>query len=79
MAVEIPEETIVNIERIVLKILYDEKTVKSTTLLIEKVLAHTFEEKIAISEKNIKLIINQMDKEEKIQYSQSKGGWRIQI
>jgi len=76
---EIPAETVENIERIVLKILYNEKAIKSTNLLVERVLAITFEEKIAISEKNIKLIINKMDQENKIQFSQSKGGWRIKI
>ena len=76
---DIPAETIDNIERIVLKILYDEKAIKSTNLLIGRVLAITFEEKITISEKNIKLIINKMDQEDKIQFSQSKGGWKIKI
>ena len=76
---EIPAEAVENIERIVLKILYDEKAVKSTNLLIEKVLEITFEEKVSISEKNIKLIINKMDHENKIQFSQSKGGWKIKI
>ena len=42
-------------------------------------LAITFEEKITISEKNIKHLINRMDKEKKIQFSQAKGGWKIQI
>ena len=76
---EIPAKTVENIERIVLKILYNEKAIKSTNLLVERVLAITFEEKIAISEKNIKLIINKMDQENKIQFSQSKGGWKIKI
>ncbi|MFX1442219.1 MAG: hypothetical protein ACFFHV_02290 [Promethearchaeota archaeon] len=76
---EIPADAVENIERIVLRILYDEKAVKSTNLLVERVLAITFEEKIAISEKNIKLIINKMDQEDKIQFSQSKGGWKIKI
>ena len=76
---EIPAKTVENIERIVLKILYNEKAIKSTNLLVERVLAMTFEEKIAISEKNIKLIINKMDQENKIQFSQSKGGWKIKI
>ncbi len=76
---EIPAEIIDNIERIVLKILYDEKAIKSTNLLIDRVLEITFEEKVTISEKNIKFIINKMDKEDKIQFTQSKGGWRIKI
>lgn len=75
---EIPAETFENIDRIVLKILYNEKAIKSTNLLVERVLAITFEEKIAISEKNIKLIINKMDQENKIQFNQSKG-WKIKI
>ena len=76
---EIPKDTREQIEKIILKILYKENAVKSTNLLIEKVLAITFEEKITISERNIKHIINQMDKEKKIQFSQAKGGWKIQI
>lgn len=76
---EIPKDTREQIEKIILKILYNENAVKSTNLLIEKVLAITFEEKITISEKNIKYIINQMDKQKKIQFSQAKGGWKIQI
>ncbi|TFG01771.1 MAG: hypothetical protein EU539_13690 [Promethearchaeota archaeon] len=66
------------IETIILQILYNEKSVKSTTLLVEKVLEKTFEEKITISEINIKEIINQMDKENKIHFTQ-KEGWRIHI
>jgi 3-hydroxy-3-methylglutaryl CoA synthase len=66
------------IEEIILKILFDEKSVKSTTLLTEKVLSQTFEDKITISEKNIKLIINQMKDEKKIKFSQ-KEGWKIEI
>lgn len=76
---ELPKDTKEQIEKIILKILYNEKVVNSTNLLVEKVLAITFEEKITISEKNIKLIINQMNKEKKIQFSQVKGGWRILI
>ncbi|TFG22905.1 MAG: hypothetical protein EU532_13970 [Promethearchaeota archaeon] len=76
---EIPKDTREQIEKIILKILYNENAVKSTNLLIEKVLAITFEEKITISEKNIKHLINRMDKEKKIQFSQAKGGWKIQI
>jgi hypothetical protein len=66
------------LEKIILKILYDEKNVKSTNLLIEKVLNKTFEEKITISEKNIKSIIDNMHNEKKIKYRQ-KEGWTIQI
>ena len=76
---EIPKDTRELIEKIILKILYNENAVKSTNLLIEKVLAITFEEKITISEKNIKHLITRMDKEKKIQFSQAKGGWKIQI
>jgi hypothetical protein len=76
---DIPKDAREQIEKIILKILYNEKAVKSINLLIEKVLAITFEEKITISEKNVKYIINQMNDQKKIQFSQAKGGWRIQI
>jgi hypothetical protein len=76
---DIPKDAREQIEKIILKILYNEKAVKSINLLIEKVLAITFEEKITISEKNVKHIINQMNDQKKIQFSQAKGGWRIQI
>ena len=66
------------IERIVLKILYDEKSVKSLKLLIEKVLERAIEEKITISEKAINMIIYQLNKDKKIEFTQS-DGWKIRI
>ncbi len=66
------------IEKIILKILYDEKSVKSLILLTEKVLEQAIEEKITISEKLINQIIYQLNKEEKIIFTQ-KDGWKIRI
>ena len=66
------------IERIILKILFDEKSVKSLSLLTEKVLERAVKERITISEKSINLIIHQLNKEERIQFTQ-KDGWKIRI
>jgi len=66
------------IERIILKILYDEKAVKSLKLLIEKALERANKEKITISEKPINMIIYQLNKEKKIQFTQTEG-WKIRI
>ncbi|MFX1386279.1 MAG: hypothetical protein ACFE9M_03605 [Promethearchaeota archaeon] len=66
------------VERIVLKILYDEKSVKSLKLLIEKVLERAVEEKITISEKVINTVIHQLNKDKKIDFTQS-DGWKIRI
>jgi len=66
------------IERIILKILYDQKTVKSLKDLTEKALDRAANERITISEKSINLIIHQMNKDEKIQFTQ-KDGWKIRI
>lgn len=66
------------IERIILKILYDEKSVNSLKILIEKVLEKAIEEKITISEKPINLIIYQLNKDQKIQFTQ-RDGWKIRI
>ena len=66
------------IERIILKILYDEKSVKSLKELTEKTLESAAKERITISEKPITMIIHQMNKEEKIQFTQ-KDGWKIRI
>ena len=66
------------IERIILKILYEEKSVKSLKILIEKVLEKTIKEKITISEKPINLIIYQLNKDQKIQFTQ-RDGWKIRI
>jgi hypothetical protein len=61
-----------------LKILFDEKSVKSLKLLTEKVLERINKEKITISEKPIIQIIYQLNKEEKIIFTQ-KDGWKIRI
>jgi hypothetical protein len=66
------------IERIILKILYDEKAVRSLKLLTEKVLERAVKERITISEKPINSIIYQLNKEERIEFTQ-KVGWKIRI
>ena len=66
------------IERIVLKILFEEKSVRSLKILIEAVLERAVNEKITISEKIINTIINQMNRESKIQFTQ-RVGWKIRI
>jgi len=66
------------IERVILKILYDEKSVKSLKILIEKVLEKAIKERITISEKPINLIIYQSNKDQKIQFTQI-DGWKIRI
>ncbi|MFX0005218.1 MAG: hypothetical protein ACFFA7_00400 [Promethearchaeota archaeon] len=66
------------IEKIVLKNLYDEKSVKSLKLLTDKILEKAIKERITISEKPINQIIYQMNKAEKIIFTQ-KNGWRIRI
>ncbi|MFX1420126.1 MAG: hypothetical protein ACFE9N_14510 [Promethearchaeota archaeon] len=74
----IPLDIKEKIERFILKILYDEKSVKSLKLLMEKVLERANNEKITISEKPINMIIYQLNKEKKIQFTQSEG-WKIRI
>ena len=66
------------IERIILKILYDEKSVKSLKALTEKVLEKAVKERITISEKTINLIIYQLNSDERIEFTQ-KEGWKIRI
>ena len=66
------------IETIILKILFDEKSVKSLKVLTDKVLERAIEEKITISEKLIKTIIYQLNNNEKIEFTQS-DGWKIRI
>ncbi len=66
------------IERIILKILYEEKSVKSLKILTETVLERAITDKITISEKHINLIIYQLNKELKIQFTQ-RDGWKIRI
>ena len=66
------------IESFILKILYERKSVKSLKELTERTLEKAAHERITISEKSINLIINQMNKDEKIQFTQ-KDGWKIRI
>ncbi|MFX1568275.1 MAG: hypothetical protein ACFFCV_07895 [Promethearchaeota archaeon] len=66
------------IETFIFKILYDQKSVKSLKELTEMALEKAAQERITISEKPINLIINQMNKDEKIQFTQ-KDGWKIRI
>ena len=66
------------IEKIIFKVLYEAKSIKSTKILIEKALEKTLEEKITISEKNIKRTIASLNDEKKIQFTQ-KEGWKIKI
>ena len=75
---KIPIELQEQIEKIVLKILYDEKSVKSSRLLMEKVLERATKERITVSDKMINIIIQHMNKNEKINFAQSKG-WTIRI
>jgi len=78
MAAKIPINLNVQIERIILKILYEEKSVRTTKVLIEFTLEKAMKERITISEKIINIIINQMNKNRKIQFTQ-KEGWKIRI
>ena len=66
------------IEKIIFKVLFEAKSIKSTKILVEKTLESTLQEKITISEKNIKNIILELKNEKKIQFNQ-KVGWKIQI
>lgn len=74
----IPPELKSQIEKIVLKVLYEEKSVKSLKVLNDKVLEHAAKQKITISEKVINLIISEMNKLNRIEFTQ-KEGWKIKI
>jgi hypothetical protein len=74
----IPLNTKEQIEKIILKILYDEKSVKTLKGLTEKALEVATKKRITISEKNINNIIYQLNKEKKIQFTQTEG-WKIRI
>lgn len=78
MATKIPANLNDQIERNILKILYEEKSVRTTKTLIELTLEKAMKERITISEKIISIIINQMNKNRKIQFTQ-KEGWKIRI
>lgn len=58
--------------------MYEEKSVKSLKLLSDKVLERAAAQKITISEKTINLIIHQMNRNDKIEFTQ-KLGWKIKI
>jgi hypothetical protein len=66
------------VEKIVLKILYKEKSVKSLKILSDEDLKRAAAQKITISEKAINLIIHQMNTNDKIEFTQ-KFGWKIKI
>lgn len=78
MSSKIPLKFKDQIERFILKILYEEKSVRTLKLLAERVLERAMRERITISEKTINTIINQMNKNGKIQFTQ-KEGWKIRI
>ena len=78
MSLKIPSKLKDNIERIILKILYDEKSVRTLKILTEIALERAVKEKITVSEKIIAIIINKMNKEGKIQFFQ-RDGWKIRI
>ncbi len=77
-ALTIPVKIREYVEKTVFMILYKEKSVKSLKVLIDKVLERAVDGKITVSEKMISLLINQMDKDDKIQFTQ-KEGWKIKI
>lgn len=77
-ALTIPVKIREYVEKTIFMILYKEKSVKSLKVLIDKVLERAVDEKITVSEKMISLLINQMDKDDKIQFTQ-KEGWKIKI
>jgi hypothetical protein len=74
----IPSKIKNQIEKSILKILYQEKSVKTLKLLNDKFLESAAKQKVTISEKVINLIINQMNKIGKIEFTQ-KEGWKIKI
>ncbi|MBD3255349.1 MAG: hypothetical protein GF383_09665 [Candidatus Lokiarchaeota archaeon] len=74
ISVEIQDQ----LEKFVLQIIFQDKAFKSTKYLIEKVLEKAFEEKVTASERTIKSVIEQMNIDKKIEFSQSQG-WKILI
>lgn len=74
----IPPKLKSQIEKIILKVLYEEKSVKSLKILNDKVLENAAKQKITISEKAINLIIKEMNKLNRIDFTQ-KEGWKIKI
>jgi hypothetical protein len=76
--IKIPSNIKDKIERIILKILYEEKSVKSLKILTEKVLEKANKERITISEKLINQRIYDLNKAEEIMFTQTEG-WKIRI
>ncbi|MFX1479641.1 MAG: hypothetical protein ACFFCI_16080 [Promethearchaeota archaeon] len=74
----IPPELKSQIEKIILKVLYEEKSVKSLKILNDKVLENAAKQKITISEKAINLIIKDLTILNRIEFTQ-KEGWKIKI
>jgi hypothetical protein len=74
----IPPKLKSQIEKIILKVLYEEKSVKSLKILNDKVLENAAKQKITISEKAINLIIKEMNILNRIDFTQ-KEGWKIKI
>jgi hypothetical protein len=74
----IPSKLKKQIEKIILKTLYEERAVKTLKLLSDKVLENAAGQKVTVSEKVINIIINQMNKIEQIEFTQ-KEGWKIKI
>ncbi|MBY8992827.1 MAG: hypothetical protein KGD58_18935 [Candidatus Lokiarchaeota archaeon] len=74
----IPSKLKKQIEKIILKVLYEERAVKTLKLLSDKVLENAARQKVTVSEKVINLIINQMNKIKQIEFTQ-KEGWKIKI
>lgn len=66
------------IKNLILKILYEEKSVKSLKILSNKVLERATIQRITISEKTVNSIISQMNSNGKIEFTQ-KEGWKIKI
>ncbi|MFX1376757.1 MAG: hypothetical protein ACFFA0_13185 [Promethearchaeota archaeon] len=77
-SISIPSKLRNQIEKIILQILYKEKSVKSLKLLNDKVLENAAKQKVTVSEKVINVMINQMNKNKKIEFTQ-KEGWKIKI
>lgn len=66
------------IQKIIIKILFEDKSVKTVKLLKDKVLERLVQERITISAKIIDRIINQMNTSNKIEFTQTEG-WKIKI
>ncbi|MHA2398438.1 MAG: hypothetical protein ACXADU_06070 [Promethearchaeota archaeon] len=76
--ITIPTNINEQIEKMVLMILYKEKSVETIKVLNDKVLEQAARQKITVSEKIINSIIHKMDETGKIEFTQKKG-WKIKI